>query len=523
MLRVCSLIALIAALFASGCRPRPRSNGTNELWFRWQFAGTEKLAADTNATTLRKIAELPATQSVREATARRLLVGLQNYLQPDTNVVATNTLTLLRPLLDKAIQRGFIFEGHGKGEQPTTRLLAVLLQGDEARQWETNFLMVAKQLNLGEPKKLSTKNFGGWNITRPDKSFIDYLELSKWVVLGIGTDRQPMIDALHKIESVVWPTVTASNVWLAAEMDARHLGWLFGATNTAGWPGLELSMTGRNGNSFLEGRLRCEHPLALKLPAWNVPTNLVHDPLISFAAARGISTWLRGRPEFQQLALTNAPEQMFVWAQSQIPFQTFAATPFAGANNALTNLQQHLPDILQPPMQNLVQSLEWNSNRTELSWQRLPIIQPRARAINEAGGEFLYGALFPERPKPQPMPTELLGQLARTNLVYYDWEITQERSLQWRQLMQIWHMMSRRPPAARTLAAQGWIEAAAPLLGNSVTEITLINERELAMVRKSSLGLTGFELVNLAHRLDSYISPPDGRRRSAPPVPLPGQ
>lgn len=523
MQRLCLLIAIIAAATVTGCRPRQGSGASSELWFRWQFAGTEKLAADTNATTLRKIGDLPATHDLYEATARQMLVGLEKFLQPSTNLTSTNTSTLLRPLLDKAVQRGFIFEGHGKAGQPTAWLLAVLLQGDEARQWETNFLAVAKELNLAAPKKLSTKSFGGWNITEPDKRVVDYLELSKWVVVGTGTDRQPMIEALHKIETVAWQATVPTNVWLAAEMDGHHLGALLGVTNTTGWPRLEFTVTGRNGNSFIEGRLNYAGSLELKLPEWNVPTNLVRDPLISFTAARGIAPWLRGRPEFQQLALTNAPEQLFLWAQTQIPFQTFAAMPYAGASNAVKQLQRHLPTILESPLQNLAQTVEWNSNQTELVWQRLPIIQPRVRAVTGAGGEFLYGGLFPERPKAQPMPGELRAQLDRPTLVYYDWEITQERLGQWRQLTQIWQMIARRPPPSRLLASQAWGDAVAPLLGNTVTEISLKNEHELTFIRKSSLGLTGFELVTLAKRLDNFIAPPEARRRPLPPPPFPSR
>ena len=121
------------------------------------------------------------------------------------------------------------------------------------------------------------------------------------------------------------------------------------------------------------------------------------------------------------------------------------------------------------------------------------------------------------------MPPVLRAQLERTNLVYYDWEITQERLLQWRQLKQIWQMITLKPSASRAPATLAWIDAAAALLGNSVTEISFKNEHELTFVRKSSLGLTGFELVTLAQKLDAFIAPPDVRRRSVTPLPpVPG-
>jgi hypothetical protein len=47
-------------------------------------------------------------------------------------------------------------------------------------------------------------------------------------------------------------------------------------------------------------------------------------------------------------------------------------------------------------------------------------------------------------------------------------------------------------------------------LGNSVTELTVTNPNELVLNRKSSIGLTGLELLTLAHWLETKDFPLGG-------------
>ena len=72
-------------------------------------------------------------------------------------------------------------------------------------------------------------------------------------------------------------------------------------------------------------------------------------------------------------------------------------------------------------------------------------------------------------------------------------------------------------PQRKSILDQRWQCLAAPLLGNTVTEITLTGPREITLVRKSHLGFTGFELVMLTRWLNDphfplfgYKLPADG-------------
>ena len=68
---------------------------------------------------------------------------------------------------------------------------------------------------------------------------------------------------------------------------------------------------------------------------WNIPTNLVHDPLISFTAVRGIASWLRQLQVVKDLQLEAVPDQYYAWAMYRSIFETYAAAPVPDATNFL--------------------------------------------------------------------------------------------------------------------------------------------------------------------------------------------
>jgi hypothetical protein len=162
--------------------------------------------------------------------------------------------------------------------------------------------------------------------------------------------------------------------------------------------------------------------------------------------------------------------------------------------------------------------LKMASNRVDVSWQGLlpvvvPFLQP-AKETNDA--EFLAGGLFPFTPNAKPPPVELVQRVSgRTDLVYYDWEITQYRLLQWRSISQVLPIFAKQPVVytnelgrqTRFVPArvpeQKWLTAIEPMLGNTITEVTYKSPNELHLVRKSHLGLTSVELVLLSHWLAS--------------------
>ena len=114
--------------------------------------------------------------------------------------------------------------------------------------------------------------------------------------------------------------------------------------------------------------------------------------------------------------------------------------------------------------------------------------------------------IIPTGPNTNPPPAELLNQfLPRTNLVYYDWEITEAKLEQWMKTMQLVSMLTMQ--FSPTGFGNRWLTNCAPKLGNTITEVTAVSPTELKAVRRSDLGLTAIELTWLARWLDNPAFP----------------
>ncbi len=115
-----------------------------------------------------------------------------------------------------------------------------------------------------------------------------------------------------------------------------------------------------------------------------------------------------------------------------------------------------------------------------------------------------------------PPPAVLFQQIAgRTNLVYYDWEITGEHAWAWRNVVNIFRHIFEKPRLAPETASIVWINSISNRLVNTVTEITQSDTKRFTLVRKGPIGLTGIELIALAHWLESPDFPLNGLSLSA--------
>ena len=66
--------------------------------------------------------------------------------------------------------------------------------------------------------------------------------------------------------------------------------------------------------------------------------------------------------------------------------------------------------------------------------------------------------------------------------------------------------MTSKPFQNTNSLAEKWLGEIEPSLGNTTTEISVTSPQELTLVRKSHLGLTGVELIALAHWAEARIS-----------------
>src|SRR5207249_9063938 len=130
------------------------------------------------------------------------------------------------------------------------------------------------------------------------------------------------------------------NFWFQAEnFDLQSLGSALGLD----WklpdqlPKLDLTITGDGENVRTRGHLDFPKPLNLQLDPWNIPTNLISQPLVSFTAIRGFGPWLGSLRAWQDLNIGPPPNQACVWAL-QSPMQAYIAAPSPDASNKVSKV-----------------------------------------------------------------------------------------------------------------------------------------------------------------------------------------
>jgi hypothetical protein len=527
------VLAIAGLVLSAGCRKKPAAEihpapppaKVPVVLARFHFAGAEQLGQNTNATQLRAVWKLPQTAEFRESILEKLAGAIAARFAASTNPTDSAQASLIRPLLADLFQAESILELSQLTNEPPVLSLAVRLEEERANIWRTNWFALMGRWSGNQPAAVKVENFSAWAArgTRSPQVFT-LIEAGRWLVLGMGQNQVPAPKSLLRRLSSGGETGAGSSPdWIAGEM---NLLWLVKALRLPEWaqgpPGqwperLDLKIAGRGENLRTTLRIIYPAPLRLAFEPWLIPTNAIHDDqLISFTASQSLAPWLSQVGWMKKLGL-EAPNQFYLWSLGEVPFLTLAATPVKEATNVLERVAERLPNFLTNQMQlHMAGKLTWETNRTGLMWRGWPILIPYVRPAQEPGSQFLLGGIFPIASSTNPPPPELLAQLTtRTNLVYYDWEITQARLTQWLNLGPLLELILRdmlmaaepnplEPPSVR---GRQWLTAVATNLGETVTEVTLTSPRELTLVRKSHLGLTGVELMALVRWLENPAFP----------------
>jgi len=290
-------------------------------------------------------------------------------------------------------------------------------------------------------------------------------------------------------------------------------------------PPVVVSIAPRGEYIRTEARVLLAEPLSWRFDPWRVPTNLISEPLTTFSVVQGIKPFLDAIPGLQELGLEHPPKQFCAWGQRR-SFNTFCAFPMENASNVLSRIATNAPSLVKKFVEAPPGNLTYNTNKSELLWTGLPLAIPLIRSVADAGQDYFLFGLLPPSTRMLPPPSEIFAQLEnRQDLVYYDWEITQDRLEQARFLYQIIDMTQLRTLASTNEPSFRWAEQVAPRLGNCVTEVVVTSPKELKLTRKSHIGFTGFELATLLRWLDSpnfpldYEPPPSARNRSRGIIP----
>ncbi len=491
-----------------------------------RFVGGTALANNTSASKLKAIWALPETREFQSNVLHKAASLSASFL--GGNASDEKQGGLLRPLLDDLLGAESIAELRGTTPANAELYLAVQLKEDRARLWETNLLQAAKA--KAKPAKIDDAS--GWQtkIGQREK-FLHFYRAGKWTVLVIGQEQAPArADFLKRLRAAAAP-----RSWLEADLDLPRLKMLLPEIDAmpVKLARAQFQIIGQGENLRTTARIIYPEKIDWKPDAWNIPKNTIRDPLISFTAGRRLAPFFKPWQPADQLGFNPLTNQIYFWAQSQMPFQSYFALPVKEATNVLKVLAPKLAKTFNPVLEKRNGGmLNISSNQTEVLWQNLPpIIVPFLRPAKETNGmELLLGGLFPLVPSTNVPPAELFAQVTgSSNLVFYDWEITEARLSQARFVSQLLPFFSAETVKTNAngtkrysmpwMPQEKWLMAIGPKLGNTVTEITFKGPNELNVVRKSHLGLNSSELIFLSHWLATKTFPP--RSPFVPAIPSP--
>ena len=497
---------LSMALLATGCFEQ--TGGARSYkgpLFHYHFAGRAHLPAGTNAARFKEIDALPATAELRGALAQKLAAAALPFWRKELPAGATDQAALLRPLVDDFLVAEAFVEVRGAVGRTDTAL-AIELSDDRAQLWSNNLKQLATAWKLGASRDIAADGFKGWEVKRsqaPDT--LQFFRAGKWVVLGLGHERLTQLPLLlAEAKKSGRPVAALKNEFLDLAADLPGLRTWFPFFAKWPLPPVVATMSGRGEAVRTEVRLQYSGRIPWKPEPWKIPTNVISEPLTSFTIAQGIGPWLGQIKGISDLGLNPLPNQFCAWGINHEQCRMYFAAPVSDATNSMQRLAPHIARFVKSALTNALGEFVYVTNKFEVVWSGLPWLIPILQAETDGRNQYLMGGLFPLPARHVPPPEELLGQFrGRTNLLYYDWEITEPRLIHAKQFYQLASIFDSRRTLSTNLPSQRWLLAVGPKLGNTATEITQTGPQELVLVRRSHLGLTGFELATFSIWLES--------------------
>ncbi len=477
------------------------------------FAGIDKLAVDKEAPNINKIISLQETVVFRDEVFKKLSAQISAMFKN----IAVEQSSLFVPILDDLYKNEWCLVVYAQKDATTEAILGVSIPADRALIWNDNLVKVSE---LSGGRKPSNKKYGsanGWEgKVNGNLNLFRFARAGDWVIVGLASNKFNVFeDVAQKIQKRNFPQRFSSNNWCEVEVKLQWLNKAMKMPVTGGADYASIAMYNRGGEMKSVISLRYPSGIKWNYQPLNPPRGLIYDPIVSFTAISGSSSLLNEIGIIKQLKLKSVPDQLFLWSQGITPFSTYFAVPVVNATNLMAELAVKLPPLLiSSNSYSAVGNVFWVSNKAELVWRGLPLMSPFLKAASDANGQYLFGGLFPPPAKEKnPAPAELYKQiLNRNNLMYYDWEYTRERVLQWLQTYQILPLFTRIEQVQESKPGQKWLMKIADELKETATEIVVKNPREILILRRSTIGFTGFELLQLTRWADL----PDEKNNAKP-------
>ncbi len=517
---------------AAACGGAGVESGDDALLGRLYFAGSDAVLGG-EARWLKEIAAIPASGNLRAVVAERMARAPRELLRRRLDAGAPDHKETFRALWEEWRRSESAVEIRRNAAGRLDWAMAVRLSSARGEDWSDGLRKALGSWGMNSASECRQGQGRGWEMRAGDGAEgFRFLRAGEWCLMGWSADPASLMAPwLSAVEREGRPVRSERGIWLKADWNwatARAL-WpsgLWKANGLANGSLWRLTVGPEQENLRTRLEMNWQEAPAWSGEAWQLPTNLVREPLISFTAAQGVGSWLKECEFLKRLPWNPWPNQVFFWAQGAAPFQVFGAIPTRSTTNVIRRMAEA---SLSGWASNLTQrglgKVQWVTNETILVWTGLPVVVPYACAAVDGSDRFVQFGVFAVAPNTNPAPAQLWSQVAgRSNQLFYSWEITGERLLQAKVLSQILRIAA--PPEMIPIhpdlsqpdsLEQTWLDAVARFLGNTVTEITRETPTRYLMSRRGHLGLTATELVLLVNAIDDprfplfgYALPPGG-------------
>lgn len=491
----------------------PQPATTAFLKLHW--LGKKQLADDVSATNFLAIWNLPESLKLEAQTLDKLATAPWR-LSVTNNPLATAPTALLRPLLDDLVREETQLELYSDSNAVKELVLAIRLPADRAALWQANLPVVLKSIW----NSLVISNAANFQAVASN-AVVTMSQSKEWTVLAVRWGAASSNLLSSAVRRVAWEhqeQLSATNDWLKLEADVNailpHLKRQTAFPNSpllTNLPHISLRVFGEAGNVRTLAKITFPVPLPLTLKPWNIPTNIIHDPLSGFMALRGIRPLLKTLG-WDEGRFGESPDQFYAWAQAGNAPLHFFAIPSTSASNQVALLGNYLLDVVNPAMVNgaSVQSIpagafERVTNLARIRWRGLPMLSPELDWVPNGENPFVVGSLFGNRLTNRPAPDSLLQQLvADSNLILYDWEHSQLAEYRLIQAGQLTRFVFGRARLSITNnPGLPWLVAISPKLGVAGSSLRLTEPQQLSFSRQSTIGLTAWETHLFVEWLES--------------------
>jgi hypothetical protein len=503
---------------------------------QYHFLGATQLAGNTNAATATKALTRKSTLPFEDLVFNRLSASLAAALHFQTS--STN-VALLRPLLDDLVRAESLASMGGAPGKPFNYVVAVRLDPQRAQVWQQNLNKASG--GHGEPLRADT--FTGWQWNKGASDSFWTVSARDWMLVGRGGDLSSVRAAyLQQIQKTGRPAPALGANWFEAVVDwPRMASWFPVSSCPLRLGRTQIGISAEKGGLHMISKVTYSQPIQWHSQPWRIPTNLVRQPLVSFATGQDVEPFFKSDDTLAQLCTNPLRDQFYFWSMGQMPFQTYMAWPTDNPSNVMRELSTQAMTALNPGLKGLNGTkLEWNPAQAQLVWTKFGLTSPTMGAAPASNGQYLVAGLFPLTQGSGPAPNELWTQFqGRRDLVYYDWERTGVRLVELRTLTQVLpilealgvgpsgHPLAKGSGASEVASRLGieeqWLGGLTRMPGFTVTEVTKSGPNEVTVVRNSPLVFSSLEIVLLSHWLtDTPAGPVNMNLLPQPKVSGPG-